>query len=235
MRRYKLNSRNGLCNFFAEYISNEISENGKYDTVISVVDCESLFLIKGHTKKEQIQDVKEIINKFISDYSSEFTFTDLQKISTLDMITFGEEKKFKNKKLKFRFERDIQFPRFDENIVDTPLVTSDFPYGFSKYYLRNLYLYLEHIIYNIQEYFAYNFIEITVEEDSRGDVEIVEIISDSVYPTSRLKSIIYDNFEMSVFEVNDLIKEQDLIRELTNKINNSPWFRIKENSEFRVI
>ena len=136
MRRYKLNSRNGLCNFFAEYISNEISENGKYDTVISVVDCESLLIIKGHTEKEQIQDVKEIVNKFISIHWSEFTFTDLQKISSLDMITFGEEKKLRNRRLKFRFERDVQFPRFDENIVDTPLVTSDFPYGFSKYYLK---------------------------------------------------------------------------------------------------
>jgi len=235
MRRYKLNSRKGLCNFFAEYISNEISENGKYDTVISVVDCESLLIIKGYTEKKQIQDVKEIINKFISIHWSEFTFTDLQKISSLDMITFGEEKKLRNRRLKFRFERDVQFPRFDENIVDTPLVTSDFPYGFSKYYLKNLYLYLEQIIYNIQEHFAYNFIEITVEEDSRGDVEIVEIISDSVYPTSRLKSIIYDNFEMNISEVNDLIKDQDLVKELCNGINNSPWFRIKENSEFRVI
>jgi hypothetical protein len=179
--------------------------------------------------------VKEIINKFISLYSYEFTFTDLQKVSTLDMISFNEEKKFKERKLTFHFERDVQFPKFDMNVVNSPIVTSEFPYGFSKNYLKNLYLYLEHIIYNVQDHFGYTFIELTVEEDYRGDVEIVDIISNSVYPPSRLKSIIYDNFEMNVSEINDLIKEQDFIKEMSYSIQNSPWFVVKENSEFRVI
>jgi hypothetical protein len=235
MRRYKLNSRQGLCNFFAEYMVEEISENGKHDTMISVSDCESLIMVKGFTKREDIIDVKEIINKFISLYSYEFTFTDLQKVSTLDMISFNEEKKFKERKLTFHFERDVQFPKFDMNVVNSPIVTSEFPYGFSKNYLKNLYLYLEHIIYNVQDHFGYTFIELTVEEDYRGNVEIIDILSNSVYPPSRLKSIIYDNFEMNVSEINVLIKEQDLIKELSYSIQNSPWLMIKENSEFRVI
>jgi hypothetical protein len=235
MRRYKLNSRQGLCNFFAEYMVEEISQNGKHDTMISVSDCESLILIKGFTKREDIIDVKDIINKFISKYSSEFTFTDLQKVSTLDMVSFNEEKKFKEKKLKFHFERDVQFPKFDMNVVNTPIVSSEFPYGFSKNYLKNLYLYLEHIIYNVQDHFGYTFIEITVEENNGGGVKISNILSNSVYPPTVLKSIIYDNFEMNVSEINELIKEQDLVKELSYSIQNSPWFIIKENSEFRVI
>ena len=235
MRRYKTNSRQGLCNLFAEYISEEISQNGKYETMISVSDCDTLILIKGYTKREDIVDVKDIVNKFISKYWAEFSFTDLQKVSTLDMITFGEEKKFKQKRLKFHFERDVQFPKFDMNVVNTPIVSSEFPYGFSKNYLKNLYFYLEHIIYNVQDHFGYTFIELTVEEDIRGGVKIVDIISNSVYPPTVLKSIIYDNFEMNVSEINELIKEQDLVKELSYSIQNSPWFIIKENSEFRVI
>jgi hypothetical protein len=191
MRRYKLNSRQGLCNFFAEYVSEEISQNGKYETMISVSDCDTLILIKGYTKREDIVDVKDIVNKFISKYWAEFSFTDLQKVSTLDMITFGEEKKFKERRLKFHFDRDVQFPKFDMNVVNSPIVTSEFPYGFSKKYLKNLYLYLEHIVYNIQGHFGYSFIELTVEEDYRGDVGIIEIITDSIYPTTKIKSIIY--------------------------------------------
>jgi hypothetical protein len=91
MRRYKLNSRQGLCNFFAEYMAEEIGQNGKHDTMISVSDCESLILVKGFTKRQDILDVKEIINKFISLYSSEFTFIEIQKVITLDMIYFNEE------------------------------------------------------------------------------------------------------------------------------------------------
>jgi hypothetical protein len=235
MRRYKLNSRQGLCNFFAEYMVEEISQNGKHDTMISVSDCESLILIKGFTKREDIIDVKDIINKFISKYSSEFTFTDLQKVSTLDMISFNEEKKFKERKLKFHFERDVQFPKFDMNVVNSPIVTSEFPYGYSKNYLKNLYLYLEHIVYNVQEHFGYTFIEITVEESNGGGVKISDILSNSVYPPTVLKSIIYDNFEMDVSEINELIKEQDLVKELSYSIQNSPWLIIKENSEFKVI
>ena len=235
MRRYKTNSRQGLCNLFAEYVSEEISQNGKYETMISVSDCDTLILIKGYTKREDIVDVKDIVNKFISKYWAEFTFTDLQKVSTLDMITFGEEKKFKEKRLRFHFERDIQFPKFDMNVVNTPIVSSEFPYGFSKNYLKNLYFYLEHIIYNVQDHFGYTFIELTVEEDIRGGVKISDILSNSVYPPTVLKSIIYDNFEMNVSEINELIKEQDLVKELSYSIHNSPWFIIKENSEFRVI
>ena len=235
MRRYKTNSRQGLCNLFAEYVSEEISQNGKYETMISVSDCDTLILIKGYTKREDIVDVKEIVNKFISKYWAEFSFTDLQKVSTLDMITFGEEKKFKEKRLKFHFERDVQFPKFDMNVVNTPIVSSEFPYGFSKNYLKNLYFYLEHIIYNVQDHFGYTFIELTVEEDIRGGVKISDILSNSVYPSTVLKSIIYDNFEMNVSEINELIKEQDLVKELSYSIHNSPWFIIKENSEFRVI
>lgn len=235
MRRYKTNSRQGLCNLFAEYVVEEISQGGKYDTMISVSDCQSLILVKGFTKREDIIDVKDIINKFISKYWAEFSFVDLQKVSTLDMVSFGEEKKFKERRLKFHFERDVQFPKFDMNVVNTPIVTSEFPYGFSKNYLKNLYLYLEHIVYNVQDHFGYTFIELTVEEDIRGGVKIVDILSNSVYPPTVLKSIIYDNFEMNVSEINELIKEQDLVREISNSINNSPWFVIKENSEFRVI
>jgi hypothetical protein len=235
MRRYKLNSRQGLCNFFAEYMVEEISQNGKHDTMISVSDCESLILIKGFTKREDIIDVKDIINKFISKYSSEFTFTDLQKVSTLDMISFNEEKKFKERKLTFHFERDVQLPKFDINVVNTPIVSSEFPYGYSKNYLKNLYLYLEYIIYNVQDHFGYTFIEITVEETNGGGVKISDILSNSVYPPTVLKSIIYDNFEMDVSEINELIKEQDLVKELSYSIQNSPWIIIKENSEFRVI
>ena len=235
MRRYKLNSRQGLCNFFAEYMVEEISQNGKYDTMISVSDCESLILIKGFTKREDIIDVKDIINKFISKYSSEFTFTNLQKINTLDIVSFNEEKKFKERKLTFHFERDVQLPKFDMNVVNSPIVTSEFPYGYSKNYLKNLYLYLEYIIYNVQDHFGYTFIEITVEETNGGGVKISDILSNSVYPPTVLKSIIYDNFEMDVSEINELIKEQDLVKELSYSIQNSPWLIIKENSEFRVI
>jgi len=235
MRRYKLNSRQGLCNFFAEYMVEEISQNGKHDTMISVSDCESLILIKGFTKREDIIDVKDIINRFISKYSSEFTFTDLQKINTLDIVSFNEEKKFKERKLTFHFERDVQLPKFDMNVVNSPIVTSEFPYGYSKNYLKNLYLYLEYIIYNVQDHFGYTFIEITVEETNGGGVKISDILSNSVYPPTVLKSIIYDNFEMDVSEINELIKEQDLVKELSYSIQNSPWLIIKENSEFRVI
>ena len=235
MRRYKTNSRQGLCNLFAEYVSEEISQNGKYETMISVSDCDTLILIKGYTKREDIVDVKDIVNKFISKYWAEFTFTDLQKVSTLDMITFGEEKKFKERRLKFHFDRDVQFPKFDMNVVNTPIVSSEFPYGFSKNYLKNLYFYLEHIVYNVQDHFGYTFIEPTVEEDIRGGVKITDILSNSVYPSTVLKSIIYDNFEMDVSEINELIKEQDLVKELSYSIQNSPWLIIKENSEFRVI
>jgi len=235
MKKYELNSRNGLCNFFAEYISTELSENGKYSSVISVTDCESLILIKGYTENEKIQNIKDIINKFISEHSQEFTFIDLEKVSTIDMVSFGEKTKFKNKSLKWRFEKYVHFPNYTVNEVITPVVNSEFPYGFSKNYLKNLYLYLEHISYNIQDYFGYNFIEFDVEEDSSGKIEIISILTDSFYSSTKLKSIILDNFEMDISEINNLISSHDFVRDMLYSINSSPWYVVKENSEFRVI
>lgn len=235
MKKYKLNSRNGLCNFFAEYVSTELSQEGKFDTVISVTDCESLIIIKGYTENETIQDIKEIINKFISQHSVEFTFVDLEKVSTIDMVSFGEKNKFKNKKLKWRFEKYVHFPNYTVNEINTPVINSEFPYGFSKNHLKNLYLYLEHITYNIQDYFGYNFIEFEVEQSENGNVEIVNILTDSVYSSSKLRSIILDNFEMNVSEINELISSHDFVRDILYSINSSPWYAVKENSEFRVI
>jgi hypothetical protein len=235
MKRYKLNTRQGMCNFFAEYVSNEISENGKYDTVISVSDCESLLLIKGYTSKEEARDVKEIVNKFISNYSVEFDFVDLTKISTIDMVTFNESKKFKNKKLDFRFDRDVSHPKYNLNMVNLPIITSEFPYGFSKNYLKNLYFYLEHILYNAQSHFIYNFIELSVEEDGDGNVEITNIITDSVYNPQKLKSIIYDNFQMNVKEISRTLENHNIVHDLLYSLNNSPWLFKKENSEFLVV
>ena len=97
MKKYKLNSRNGLCNFFAEYVANELSENGKYNSVISVTDCETLILIKGFTENENIQDIKDIINKFISLHSSEFTFTDIEKSAQLIWFLSGRRTSLKIK------------------------------------------------------------------------------------------------------------------------------------------
>ena len=235
MKRYDLNTRQGMCNFFAEYVCNEISQNGEHDTVISVSDCESLILIKGYTNKKEIQDVKSIINKFISNYSVEFTFADLTKVSTIDMVTFDEQKKFKNKKIDYRFENDVNTPKYNLNLFNTPIVTSEFPYGFSKNYLKNLYFYLEHILYNAQPHFIYNFIEISAEEDNNGNVEITKIITDSFYNPDKLKSIIYDNFEMNVKEISKVLESYDSIRDLLYSFNNSPWMFKKENSEFSVI
>lgn len=234
MKRYDLNTRQGMCNFFAEYVTNEISENGKYDTVISVSDCESLILVKGYTSKKEVQDVKSILNSFISKYWSEFTFIDLTKVSTLDMVTFDESKKFKNRKLDYKFYRDISHPNYNLNMVNSPIISSEFPYGFSKNYLKNLFFYLEHILYNVQSHFIYNFIELSVEQDQNGNVEIVNVITDSAYRPDKLKSIIYDNFTMNISEISNLINEYDIINDLLYSLKKSPWIFKKENTEFVV-
>lgn len=220
--------------FFQEYVSNEISENGKYDTVISVSDCESLILVKGYSSKKEFQDVKSILNSFISKFWAEFSFIDLTKVTALDMVTFDESKKFKNKKLTFKFYRDINLPNYNLNMVNSPIVTSEFPYGFSKNYLKNLYFYLEHVLYNVQSHFIYNFIEMSVVQDENGDVDIISIITDSVYQPEKLKSIIYDNFTMNVSEISNVINNYDIVNDMVYSLKQSPWIFKKENTEFIV-
>ena len=101
--------------------------------------------------------------------------------------------------------------------------------------MKNLYLYLEHISYNIQDYFGYNFIEFEVEQYASGKIEIINILTDSYYSATKLKSIILDNFEMGISEIDNLISSHDFVRDMLYSINSSPWYAVKENSEFRVI
>jgi hypothetical protein len=94
---------------------------------------------------------------------------------------------------------------------------------------------LEHILYNAQSHFIYNFIELSVEEDGDGNVEITNIITDSVYNPQKLKSIIYDNFQMNVKEISRTLENHNIVHDLLYSLNNSPWLFKKENSEFLVV
>lgn len=235
MKNFIVNTPQGFCNLFAEFLCEEISEKGKYDTVINVVDLDSIIVLKGFSETNKIWVSQDLISDFISKYCGEFTFKNIENINTLDLISYSKDNKLPSKKLKFKFYRDIQISNLSEFISFKPSTNSEFPYGYSKFYLKNLYLYLEMIVYNIQNYLNYTFIEIDVEENIDGTVNLVNIITDSIYSPSKIKSIILDNFDMNIEEINKIIMNHDFIRYYLYDQNKRPWLKIKENSMFQVI
>jgi len=235
MNSFLIDSRQGFCNLFSEFLCEKISENGKFNTVIGVSDFESLIILKGITESPNVLTSQELVNQFISKYKSEFNFMNIENINTLDLISYFDKSKLKEKKIKIRFNKDFQYVNKSNYISYESSVNSKFPFGYSKYYLKNLYLYLEMIVYNIQNHFHYNFIEFEIEEHNNGTINIINIISDSIYPSSKLKSIIMDNFEMDVLEINEIIKSHDFMKYYLIDQNYRPWLKIKENSFFQVI
>ena len=56
-----------FVNKFADFLCQEVSENNTYKTKLSVVDCNSLFIIKGYTKNPNVLVLNNLTDKFIEE------------------------------------------------------------------------------------------------------------------------------------------------------------------------
>jgi len=67
-----------FVNKFADFLCQEVSENNTYKTKLSVVDCNSLFIIKGYTKNPNVLVLNNLTDKFIEENKDNYSdLTDL--------------------------------------------------------------------------------------------------------------------------------------------------------------
>lgn len=179
-----------FVNNFADFLCQEISDNNTYKTKLSVVDCGSLFIIKGYTKNPNIYGLVNLTNKFIEQEQDNYSDLTGLNLKTLDIIDYdAKDNNFEDKNFVFEYPET-----FTKNDVSSITIQSTFPHGYSKNYLGNLYSYLYKISEKSQPYFKFK--KLTLEfENNDGNLTFTKVKSDSYYSPLLLLSILNDNFE----------------------------------------
>ena len=182
-----------FVNKFADFLCQEISENNTYKTKLSVVDCNSLFIIKGYTKNPKIYVLNNLTDKFIEQYQDNYSDLTGLNLKTLDIIDYDtKDTNFEDKKFIFEYPET-----FTTNELSSITIQSTFPHGYSKNYLGNLYSYLYKISEKSQPYFKFRNIRLEFESNE-GNLKFTKVKSDSYYSSELLLSILNDNFEGKV-------------------------------------
>ena len=182
-----------FVNKFADFLCQEISENNTYKTKLSVVDCNSLFIIKGYTKNPKIYVLNNLTDKFIEQYQDNYSDLTGLNLKTLDIIDYDtKDTNFEDKKFIFEYPET-----FTTNELSSITIQSTFPHGYSKNYLGNLYSYLYKISEKSQPYFKFRNLRLEFESNE-GNLKFTKVKSDSYYSSELLLSILNDNFEGKV-------------------------------------
>jgi hypothetical protein len=182
-----------FVNKFADFLCQEVSENNTYKTKLSVVDCNSLFIIKGYTKNPNVLVLNNLTDKFIEEHKDNYSDLTGLNLKTLDIIDY-DTKDTNFEDTKFIFE----YPEiFTTNNLSSITIQSTFPHGYSKNYLGNLYSYLYKISEKSQPYFKFRNIRLEFESNE-GNLKFTKVKSDSYYSSELLLSILNDNFEGKV-------------------------------------
>ncbi|CAB4129836.1 hypothetical protein UFOVP117_123 [uncultured Caudovirales phage] len=182
-----------FVNKFADFLCQEVSENNTYKTKLSVVDCNSLFIIKGYTKNPKIYVLNNLTDKFIEENQDNYSDLTGLNLKTLDIIDYDtKDTNFEDTKFVFEYPET-----FATNKLSSITIQSTFPHGYSKNYLGNLYSYLYKISEKSQPYFKFRNIRLEFESNE-GNLKFTKVKSDSYYSSELLLSILNDNFEGKV-------------------------------------
>jgi hypothetical protein len=182
-----------FVNKFADFLCQEISDNNTYKTKLSVVDCNSLFIIKGYTKNPKIYGCYNLTDKFIEQEQNNYSDLTALNLKTLDIIDYDtKDTNFEDTKFVFEYPET-----FTTNNLSSITIQSTFPHGYSKNYLGNLYSYLYKISEKSQPYFKFRNIKLEFESNE-GNLKFTKVKSDSYYSSELLLSILNDNFEGKV-------------------------------------
>ena len=182
-----------FVNKFADFLCQEVSENNTYKTKLSVVDCNSLFIIKGYTKNPNVLVLNNLTDKFIEENQDNYSDLTGLNLKTLDIIDYDtKDTNFEDTKFVFEYPET-----FTSNNLSSITIQSTFPHGYSKNYLGNLYSYLYKISEKSQPYFKFRNIKLEFESNE-GNLKFTKVKSDSYYSSELLLSILNDNFEGKV-------------------------------------
>lgn len=179
-----------FVNNLANYICEKVNSGDNNLTVISVVDFDRLFVIKGKTTNKKEKDMSEIIDGFITDNSSSYTDLDPINIKTINLIEYETNRDYFNVE-SINLKSDVE-----SNGHLTQMVHSNFPHGYNENSIK-----LFNLMNDVKPYFKYDNFNCSVSLNE-NKITFTNITTDSYYNDDKILSILKDNFDSE--EINDL-------------------------------
>jgi hypothetical protein len=247
----KESSKVFLVNLFADFIISQIPHDEQ--SIIHVIDCHNFVLVKGKTTSKTLINLSEITNQFSQKFPK---YLHKNKIThTLDLIEYDQNLSpqenitityhntdncsYNNKQIDYYRNEDVSCEyvhSIKEITDDCPIISSEFPNGYSLGQGRLLYYYGKHIFYNIPP--NYPVKTLTFNLSTSKDEDNIPVFS--VYNNSLecddviVDSWVKDNFNFDMNWLNNEMKKVDWSVELTNPLSDYDFLK-KRNSNFIII
>jgi hypothetical protein len=186
-----------FVNNLANYICEKVNSGDNNLTVISVVDFDRLFVIKGKTTNKKEKDISEIIDGFITDNSSSYTDLDPMNIKTINLIEYETNRDYFNVG-SINLKSDVQ-----SNVHLSQVVNSHFPHGYNENSIK-----LFNLMNDVKPYFKYDNFNCTVSLNE-NKITFTKITTDSYYNDDKILSILKDNFDSE--DINELITKDKFL------------------------
>lgn len=224
-----------ICNLFADFILSKIGLDST--TKIQVTDCLNFYTINGETNSNVVININDILDEFNERFEPFLGDVKIEK--TIDMIEYYHDLK-SIKKLKFKFfdstnnlySKEILNNPEDE-VVDSYIYTSTFPYGHSYNMGRTLLYKMKNIAYNVFKLGYIKWVELDVNLNKKDDY-ILEVTHNSkAYKDNTIKSAILDVFDLTELTPINLT-EDEIFNESLLVETDSPKIK-KTTREFIVI
>jgi hypothetical protein len=187
-------NRKKFINLLSEEINNRLSS----DSIITVVDFQNFFVIKGETVSSDVINLKDCFNK-ICENNKEYKNINF---NTIDLIEYGVKPSL-DKVVEIEIDPEKVYVPLDNNIL-----LSEFQYNRSKNLGRLIYYYCKMIFDLCRSNFKISRINFWFEyNQSENTYSLVSIKTDSYYNDNKLLSIILDNFDFNLVEFDSKISE----------------------------
>lgn len=203
---------------FINLLSEEIVNTLSSDSIITVVDLQNFFVVKGKTSSEKVINVKDVYSKLCSKYNEYKNIN----FNIIDLIEYSS-KPYQDKVVEISINPEDIFK------IDNDILISDFQYSRSRDLGKSIYYYCRMIFDICQSYFRMSRIKFWFEHSSENNsYKLISIKTDSYYNDNKLISIILDNFD---FDLTNFYERLSIMENL----DTYNWSLEKENLMLEVI
>ena len=203
---------------FINLLSEEIVNTLSLDSIITVVDLQNFFVVKGKTSSEKVINVKDVYSKLCSKYNEYKNIN----FNIIDLIEYSS-KPYQDKVVEISINPEDIFK------IDNDILISDFQYSHSRDLGKSIYYYCKMIFDICQSYFRMSRIKFWFEHSSENNsYKLISIKTDSYYNDNKLISIILDNFD---FDLTNFYERLSIMENL----DTYNWSLEKENLMLEVI
>ena len=203
---------------FINLLSEEIVNTLSLDSIITVVDLQNFFVVKGKTSSEKVINVKDVYSKLCSKYNEYKNIN----FNIIDLIEYSS-KPYQDKVVEISINPEDIFK------IDNDILISDFQYSRSRDLGKSIYYYCKMIFDICQSYFRMSRIKFWFEHSSENNsYKLISIKTDSYYNDNKLISIILDNFD---FDLTNFYERLSIMENL----DTYNWSLEKENLMLEVI